>query len=72
MGFYEKALGLMIMPAMLLFLVLLAFIPARGTLNKVIMQVIGVKIHINGIGVPLLPFLAIFNLMNIYGDMEKI
>ena len=72
MGFYEKAIGLGAIPIFLIFLICLAFVPARRQLNTILLKFIGASININGVSIPLVPIIACVNFLNVYYCLEKI
>ena len=66
MGFYEKILGIFILPLLLILLLLMSLGVLRRQLYKVISIVMKVKITVNNRNIYLFPLLALINLFMIF------
>ena len=72
MGFFESALGLVIIPGTLIILALLANGTGRRQLNKIILTVIGIEIKVSGYGFKLMNILTFINLAYVFASLAKI
>ena len=72
MGFFESALGLVIIPGTLIILALLANGTGRRQLNKIILTVIGIEIKVSGYGFKLMNILTFINIAYVFASLAKI
>mgnify|MGYP000250570220 CR=1 FL=1 len=72
MGFYEHILGVGVIPAFLIVLVLLANGTGRRQLNKIILSVVGVEIHVSGYSLRVVHMLTFVNLLTIFQCLHRI
>ena len=72
MGFFESALGLVVIPGTLIILALLANGTGRRQLNKIILTVIGIEIKVSGYGFKLMNILTFINLAYVFASLAKI